>query len=45
MITCRFANVEMILFCALFIFRDERINDLSVKSSIISDSFFNFSGS
>tara|TARA_B100001173_G_scaffold127863_1_gene110945 strand:+ start:273 stop:410 length:138 start_codon:yes stop_codon:yes gene_type:complete len=45
MIMCRFANVGMILFAALFVFCDKQINDLSEKSLIISDSFYNFSGS
>lgn len=45
MTMCRFANVEMILFPTLLIFRDEQINDSSVKPLIISDSFHDFSGS
>ena len=45
MIMCRFANVGMILFAALFVFLDKQINDLSAKSLIISDSFYNLSSS
>ena len=42
MTMCRFAKLEMVLFPALFCFRADDIDDLSMNSTVIFDSLNNF---
>lgn len=42
MTMCRFANVETVLFPALFGFRANDIDDLFMNSKVILDSLNNF---
>ena len=44
MIIGRFAKIEMILFIVLLIFSGERMNDLSMHSTDILNSFNNLVG-
>ena len=44
MTMCRFANVEMVLFLALFGLRTDHIDDGSMNSTVIFEPLNNFVG-